>query len=71
MISDKKAFPKIDLKNEPSPFQNRDARLQKQFNWDSLRHWGYIINGILGNLDSSVDEQFVVQDSKIQDLIDR
>ena len=71
MISDKKAFPKIDLKNEPSPFQNRDARLQKQFNWDSLRHWGYIINGILGNLDSSVDEQFVNQDSKIQDLIDR
>ena len=32
--------PRIDLKDEPSPFQNREARLQKQYNWNSLRFWG-------------------------------
>lgn len=35
-----KNMPRLELKDEPSPFQNREARLQKQFNWDALRGWG-------------------------------
>ena len=52
---------RLDLKDEPSPFQNREARMQKQHNWNSLRGWGTkfvkAIDDYLTNVDQRIDEQ--------------
>lgn len=46
--------PKLDdLQNEPSPFQNRDARNQKQHNWDALRKYSVSVGNFLS---TAVDE---------------
>lgn len=50
--------PNLELKNEPSPFQNREARLQKQFNWDSLRGWGSAYSNWLYQTMSDFDQRF-------------
>lgn len=46
--------PKLDdLQDEPSPFQNRDARNQKQHNWDALRKYSVSVGDFLS---TAVDE---------------
>lgn len=53
-------FKEPDLKDEPSPFQNREARNQKQYNWNSLRKWGggfaSIFEDILGQFINTLKE---------------
>lgn len=50
--------PRLELKDEPSPFQNREARLQKQFNWDALRGWGGAYSDWLYQTMADFDQRF-------------
>lgn len=43
-------FKRPDLKDEPSPFQNREARNQKQYNWNSLRKWGGLFSATFDDM---------------------
>ena len=52
----------LDLKDEPSPFQNREMRLDHQHNWDSLRGWG-------NTFGRGIDEYFGNQDQRLDDQI--
>jgi hypothetical protein len=62
-------WPKLFLKDEPSPFQNRDARLQKQFNWDALRGWGTgVFKGLMGYTDS-IDQKVKEFDERVDDQL--
>ncbi|AOO75957.1 hypothetical protein LCW_07780 [Latilactobacillus curvatus] len=53
-----KNMPRLELKDEPSPFQNREARLQKQFNWDALRGWGGAYSDWLYQTMADFDQRF-------------
>ena len=71
MIFDKKAFPKVDLKNEGPTMLGPENRSRHDYNWNSLRFWGYKTVSLLSILLSDLDKKNSIQNSKIQDLIDR
>lgn len=54
----------IFLKNEPSPFQNREAYNQKIFNWNAIMAWAREVGESLRNYSDSLD-------SKMSDYDDR
>lgn len=58
-------FPKIDLWNEPSPFQNSQAYEQKNHNWDVLRNYGNYIGSYLKGITDSWDTRFSAQINQI------
>lgn len=63
---------KLDLQDEPSPFQNRDARNQKQHNWNSLRNWGSgfgeRVDGYFSNIDQRINEQLTSGTMKDEEI---
>lgn len=52
-----KLIEKLDLWDEPSPFQNRQARIQKQHNWDVLKNWSKSFPNTLNLLISDIQKQ--------------
>lgn len=54
-------FPRIDLWNEPSPFQNSQAYEQKNHNWDVLRNYGQYIGSYLKGITDGWDARFTAQ----------
>lgn len=51
-----KIVPNLDLWMEPSPFQNRDAYLQKNHNWSVLSQYGLKLSDyVLSNFDQYED----------------
>lgn len=58
-------FPKIDLWNEPSPFQNSQAYEQKNHNWNVLRNYGNYIGSYLKGVTDSWDIRFAAQINQI------
>lgn len=64
--------PKLnDLRDEPSPFQNREARNQKQHNWDVLRRFGQSVGGFLSNAVGEVNNAVSDADGRMDDIEDR
>ncbi|WP_394268018.1 alpha-amylase [Limosilactobacillus vaginalis] len=57
--------PKLDLWNEPSPFQNSQAYEQKNHNWDVLRNYGDYIGSYLKGITDSWDVRFSAQLNQI------
>ena len=57
--------PKLDLWNEPSPFQNSQAYEQKNHNWDVLRNYGNYISSYLKGITDSWDVRFSAQINQI------
>lgn len=57
--------PKLDLWNEPSPFQNSQAYEQKNHNWDVLRNYGDYIGSYLKGITDSWDVRFAAQLNQI------
>ncbi|MHC9533134.1 metallophosphoesterase family protein [Dellaglioa sp. L3N] len=64
-------LPNLFLKDEPSPMQNREARNQKQFNWDSLRNFGKGVGGFLEDSVNEVNDAVEDADDRVGDLEDR
>lgn len=64
-------LPNLFLKDEPSPMQNREARNQKQFNWDSLRNFSKGVGGFLENSVNEVNDAVSDADDRVGDLEDR
>ena len=58
-------FPRLDLWNEPSPFQNSQAYEQKNHNWDVLRNYGDYIGSYLKGITESWDVRFAAQLNQI------
>ena len=56
---------KLDLWNEPSPFQNSQAYEQKNHNWDVLRNYGDYIGSYLKGITDSWDVRFSAQINQI------
>ncbi|WP_426355838.1 metallophosphoesterase [Latilactobacillus sakei] len=64
--------PKLDdLMDEPSPFQNRDARNQKQHNWDVLRRFGKAVGGFLKNSVGEINNAIGDASDRMDDIEDR
>lgn len=64
--------PKLDdLRDEPSPFQNREARNQKQHNWDVLRRFGKAVGGFLTNSISEINNAISNADDRMDDIEER
>lgn len=64
--------PKLDdLRDEPSPFQNREARNQKQHNWDVLRRFGKAVGGFLTNSVSEINNAISNAGDRMDDIEDR
>ena len=64
--------PKLDdLMDEPGPFQNRNARNQKQHNWDVLRRFGKSVGGFLSNAVDEVNNAVSDADGRMDDIEDR
>ncbi|MDR7924384.1 metallophosphoesterase [Latilactobacillus sakei subsp. sakei] len=64
--------PKLDdLMDEPSPFQNRDARNQKQHNWDVLRRFGKAVGGFLTNSVGEINNAVSDAGDRMNDIEDR
>ncbi|MDT3394506.1 MAG: metallophosphoesterase, partial [Bacillota bacterium] len=64
--------PKLDdLMDEPSPFQNRDARNQKQHNWDVLRRFGKAVGGFLTNSVGEINNAISNAGDRMDDIEDR
>lgn len=63
---------KLDLWDEPSPFQNREARNQKQHNWDALKRWGngftISLNKWLGNTEDRINDQLTANTFKDEEI---
>ncbi|WP_418292459.1 alpha-amylase [Limosilactobacillus vaginalis] len=57
--------PKLDLWNEPSPFQNSQAYEQKNHNWDVLRNYGDYIGSYLKGITDSWEVRFSAQLNQI------
>lgn len=57
--------PKLDLWNEPSPFQNSQAYEQKNHNWDVLRNYGDYIGSYLQGIADSWEVRFSAQLNQI------
>lgn len=64
-------LPNLFLKDEPSPMQNREARNQKQFNWDSLRNFSKGVGGFLEDAVNEVNDSVKDADDRVGDLEDR
>ncbi|QMU86123.1 hypothetical protein H3M14_08520 [Latilactobacillus sakei] len=60
-----------DLWDEPSPFQNREARNQKQHNWDVLRRFGQSVGGFLSNAVGEVNNAVSDASGRMDDIEDR
>ena len=58
-------FPRIDIWDEPSPFQNSQAYEQKNHNWDVLRNYGDYIGSYLKGITDSWDVRFSAQLNQI------
>ena len=58
-------FPRLDLWNEPSSFQNSQAYEQKNHNWDVLRNYGDYIGSYLKGITDSWDVRFAAQLNQI------
>lgn len=54
-------LPRLDLWNEPSPFQNSQAYEQKNHNWDVLRNYGQYIGSYLKGITDGWDARFTAQ----------
>ncbi|MFL2063158.1 glycosyl hydrolase family 28-related protein [Latilactobacillus sakei] len=63
---------KLDLWDEPSPFQNREARNQKQHNWDALKRWGNgftkTLNDWVNNTDDKINDQLTANTFKDEEI---
>lgn len=51
-------IPSLDLWLEPSPFQNRDAYLQKNHNWSVLSQYGLSLSNYVLSIISGYDDRF-------------
>lgn len=58
-------FPRIDIWNEPSPFQNSQAYEQKNHNWNVIRNYGDYIGSYIQGIIDSYDKRFAAQISQI------
>lgn len=58
-------LPRLDLWNEPSPFQNSQAYEQKNHNWDVLRNYGQYIGSYLKGITDGWDARFSAQINQI------
>ena len=58
-------FPRIDIWDEPSPFQNSQAYEQKNHNWAVLRNYGDYIGSYLKGITDSWDVRFSAQINQI------
>lgn len=58
-------FPRLDLWNESSSFQNSQAYEQKNHNWDVLRNYGDYIGSYLKGITDSWDVRFTAQLNQI------
>ena len=58
-------IPNLDLWNEPSSFQNSQAREQKNHNWDVLRNYSNYIGSYLKGITDSWDVRFAAQLNQI------
>lgn len=59
-------FPRLDLWNEPSPFQNSQAYEQKNHNWDVLRNYGKYISKYIDGLTDGFDARFSAQIDQVK-----
>ncbi|MFY4479673.1 metallophosphoesterase family protein [Latilactobacillus sakei] len=59
-----------DLWDEPSPFQNREARNQKQHNWEVLRVFAKSVGNFLAVAVNSVNEAVKNADDRMTDIED-
>ncbi len=60
-------WPKLTLKDEPSPMQNVAFRRQKQFNWDALRGWALGLFKGLTDYSDSLDAKMTDFDNRFDD----
>lgn len=60
-------WPKLTLKDEPSPMQNRAFRQQKQFNWDALRGWALGLFNSFTDYSDSLDAKMSDFDKRFDD----
>lgn len=58
-------FPRIDIWDEPCPFQNSQAYEQKNHNWAVLRNYGDYIGSYLKGITDSWDVRFSAQINQI------
>ncbi|WP_424349934.1 metallophosphoesterase family protein [Latilactobacillus sp. 5-91] len=59
-----------DLWDEPSPFQNREARNQKQHNWEALRRFAKSVGNFLVVAVNSVNDAVKNADDRMTDIED-
>ncbi|MCP8859433.1 metallophosphoesterase [Latilactobacillus curvatus] len=59
-----------DLWDEPSPFQNREARNQKQHNWEALRGFAKSVGNFLVVAVNSVNDAVKNADDRMTDIED-
>lgn len=60
-------WPKLTLKDEPSPMQNVEFRRQKQFNWDALRGWALGLFEGFTDYSDSLDAKMTDFDNRFDD----
>lgn len=60
-------WPKLTLKDEPSPMQNVAFRRQKQFNWDALRGWALGLFKGFTDYSDSLDAKMTDFDKRFDD----
>lgn len=58
-------LPRLDLWNEPSPFQNSQAYEQKNHNWSVLRNYGDYIGSYIKGITDAWDARFTAQIEQI------
>lgn len=58
-------LPKLDLWDEPGPFQNAQAYEQKNHNWDVLRNYGDYIGSYVKGITDAWDARFTAQINQI------
>ena len=57
-------IPKVNLKYEPSTFQDREAYLQKNYNWSVLSNYGSQLDKFISNFMAQYDKRFNDQINK-------
>ena len=57
-------FPRIDIWDEPSPFQNSQAYEQKNHNWAVLRNYGNYVSSYLKGITDAWEVRWAAQINK-------
>lgn len=60
---------KLDLLDEPSPFQNREARNQKQHNWNTIRNWANGFNSTFNQMANRLNDEIQNNINRLDNMI--